>query len=334
MAKDKLYFSIAFLIFNFLIHKAIEEECDSTAFCDSCTFCGELTNNYTSCFYYNMLCKKGSPLSVVNLLLPTLDYSPAMKNKLINLFKSDPDITSFCGQEEYNFENLEKEIIIFNSKDKKFPKDKYVHCHYSLMTKNVVEYEPYIHFQLSNNKDSIELRKLKFQLINFYINSDDAGDENFELIKYSDFSSSNHRQNALRKEKKVEIFLDFTGLNYEQPDTILEIKIKFNKIKDLSPSSSSSSPSSSPSSSSSSSSNITTIIGAAGGGGGLFLIIIVIVIFLCCRRPKNTSNVELNNVGNAVQTYRGNEFQNNAGNLRVVTMQQTIQRNVMYYEEI
>ena len=191
MAKDKLYFIIRFLIFNFLIHKAIETECNSDVFCDSCTKCGISTNNFTSCFYYNMLCKKGSSSSVLNILMPSLDYSSGMKNKLINFFKSDPDITSFCGQEEYNFENLEKEIIIFNSKNKAFPKDKYVHCHYLLTTKNVVEYEPYIHFQLSNNKDSTELRKLKFKLINFYIYSDE--DENFELIDYSEFSSNNHK---------------------------------------------------------------------------------------------------------------------------------------------
>ena len=77
------------------------------------------------------------------------------------------------------------------------------------MTKNVVEYESNFYFKLSNNKNSTELRQLKFQLINFYIYSDE--DENPLLIQYSDLSSYNHKQRALRKEKIVEIFLDFMG---------------------------------------------------------------------------------------------------------------------------
>ena len=276
MIKDKIYFIIRFLLLYFLFKKSIEKDCDPNTFCHSCTFCGATTNNYSSCFYYNMLCKQsdGSYIYIIT------KYSPFMKNTLTNLFQSDPDITSFCGQEEYKFENLTNEIIIFNSKDIKFPKDKYVHCHYSLMTKNVVEYEPILYFRLSNNKNSTELRRLKFELTNFYIYSDE--DEDIVTVNYSNFSPNNYKK-KIQKEKMVEIFLDFMGLNYEQPEAILEIKINFAKIKDP-PSSLSAFPSSS-----SSSFDKATVFGSIGGS--LVLICIICFAIFYCTKSKQNSEV-------------------------------------------
>ena len=148
------------------------------------------------------------------------------------------------------------------------------------MTKNVVEYEPILYFRLSNNKNSTELRRLKFELTNFYIYSDE--DEDIVTVNYSNFSPNNYKK-KIQKEKMVEIFLDFMGLNYEQPEAILEIKINFAKIKDPS-SSSSAFPSSS-----SSSFDKATVFGSIGGS--LVLICIICFAIFYCTKSKQNSEV-------------------------------------------
>ena len=85
-----MYFTIIFFMFSFFILNTLENNtCTSDYYCDDCEFCGTSTNNFTSCFYYNMLCKKD---------YYTITYSPFMQNSLTNFFKNDSDLTTFCGK--------------------------------------------------------------------------------------------------------------------------------------------------------------------------------------------------------------------------------------------
>ena len=117
ISKFKMENSILFiyLIFNLLVQQTVERICDKSFYCGFCSFCGESSNNYTSCFYYNMLCKT-NPLGQVE----GYHYSRFLKNTLINLFKNDSDITNFCGQEEYNFESITSNITYLIIKIKYF----------------------------------------------------------------------------------------------------------------------------------------------------------------------------------------------------------------------
>lgn len=151
MIKPKVYFTIIFFILYILVPNTIEETiCNSDYNCNRCTYCGTSTNNFTSCFYYNMFCSQDYKLT----------YSPFMRSTLINFFQNDSSITSFCGQKEYIIDNTTEEVIIFNSKDKNFIKDKYIHCHYYINTENVTQYRPYFYFTLSKNMNSTEPRNL------------------------------------------------------------------------------------------------------------------------------------------------------------------------------
>ena len=265
MINSKTYFITIFFILYILVPNTIEEYiCESVYRCDTCNYCGTSTNNYTSCFYYNIFCKNE---------YYKLTYSPFMKSTLINIFQNDSSITSFCGQKEYIIDNTTDEVVIFNSQDKNFIKDKYIHCHYYINTESVVEYSPYFYFSLSKNMNSTEPRNLKFELSNIYKKSDDS--EEIELLSHSQLRPKNNFKINIETEKTVEIFLDFLESNYTQPEEILEIKfIIFDKK----------------SSSSSSSSNAATIGGAIGGI--LCLIIIGGVAYYCCcgKSESNETN--------------------------------------------
>ena len=220
-----------YLFFNLLVQQAVENICHRSIYCGICSFCGESTNNYTSCFYYNILCQ-----SDYLGLLEVYKYSPLLKNTLINLFKNDSDITNFCGQEEYNFESIASNITIFNNKDKIFPKDKYIHCHYLINTTNIIKNEPYLSFVLSNNSNSTELKSLQFELFTIYTNSQTK--EKIEPIKYSNLQKYENLK-LIEEIKIIDIFLDFLELNHDQPEEILEIKLNFKKNNTNSTSSSS-----------------------------------------------------------------------------------------------
>ena len=193
MLMSKKYFNIIFFfIFSFLVSNTIENSiCTSDYSCNRCDYCGTSTNNFTSCFYYNMLCSQG---------FYTITYSPFMKNTLISLFQQDSYVTSFCGQKEYNIDNTTDEIIIFNSRDKNFAKDKYLHCYYLLNTENVIQFNPYLYIELSKNQNSKEPRDLKFELSNIYTKSDDT--ESTGSINHSRLRPSNSLKIFLENEKK------------------------------------------------------------------------------------------------------------------------------------
>jgi len=124
-----MYFTIILFLLNLFIQNTLENKiCTSDYYCDDCEYCGSSTNNFTSCFYYNMVCR----YSYLGLT-----YSPFMKNSLINYYKTFSDLTTFCGKSEIKFGNNDNEINIFDSQKKTFPKDKYIHCYYSIKIANL-----------------------------------------------------------------------------------------------------------------------------------------------------------------------------------------------------
>ena len=269
-----MYFTIFILIFNSFIPNTLEKDtCTSSYFCNDCDFCGASTNNFTSCFYYHMLCKKD---------YNSITYSTFMKNSLINFFKNDLELTTFCGKKEFKFENNIDEIIIFNSQNKSFPKDKYIHCHYSITNLDITKNENYLYYDLLKNEDSKEPRNLKFKLSNIYKQNNT---ESIGTWEHDELRRKKSPYTYLDAEKEVEIFLDFLELNYSNPEEILRIRLVREKNPNLFYSSSSSS-------------NGLTIGGAIVGS--ILLIIIFCIIYYCCKdkniepctTPTNTTTKE------------------------------------------
>ena len=205
-----------------------------------------------------MFCKKG---------YYTLTYSPFMKNELTSFFKDDSDLTTFCGQKEYTFENDNDEIIIFNSENKTFPKDKYMHCHYTITIGNITQRDLYLYFDLLKNTNSQEPRNLNFLYMIIFKVPDD--NEEVESITHEDLRTKNTWYTRLDDEYAVELFLDFLELNYLNPEEIFKIRLINIKSSSLS----------------SSSSSINGII--AGSVITVVVIIIILgIIFNCCCKGK------------------------------------------------
>ena len=197
-----MYFTIILFLLNLFIPNTLENNtCTSNYFCDDCEYCGASTNNFTSCFYYNMVCKYN---------YYTLTYSPFMKKSLINNYKTFSDLTTFCGKNEIKFGNNNDEIIIFNSKNKAFPKDKYIHCFYSINIGNITQRKLYLYADLKKNSNSKETRNLKFNFIFIFKTLD--GTENLVSINQENVKSKNTWDKYLNNENEVEIFLDFLEL--------------------------------------------------------------------------------------------------------------------------
>ena len=256
-----MYFTIiVYMVISFIQNSIENNTCTTSYFCNDCDFCGASTNNYTSCFYYHMLCKKD---------YYTITYSPFMKNTLINLYKNDPDLSVFCGKKEFKFDNNIDEIIIFDSQNKTFPKDKYIHCLYSIDNLDITQNKIYIYYDLLKNTNSKEPRNLQFYISNIYKqnNSETVG-----TIVHDNLRRKNTMNAHLNEEKGVDIFLDFLELNYYHPEEILKIRLV--KVKNQK-------------SSSSSSNNAATIGSSIGGAVGLLLI--CFIICYCCKNKKAES---------------------------------------------
>ena len=220
-----IFYSLIPLYIIFLLTKIINSTftCSPEYFCDECQYCGEETMNFDSCFYYHIFCKENRNY---------LKYSPIMKEEYTDYFSLDPDIISFCGQEEYVLKNIEiteeKEIIIFSTKNKFFPKNKYMHCRFYIDLEKSYLLNPYLVFEKGKNSiNPYNNGALKCQISNIFTYNNQVRSQSSKTISYNDIliSSSDDIGTVLN----LEIFVDFLDINYISPDEFLEIKITFDR---------------------------------------------------------------------------------------------------------
>ena len=93
------------------------EYCDIDKYCDECILCGNGTNDYTPCSYYNLFCTEKSADSK-----NSTNYKSTYKNKYSTFFRSISNVNEFCGKENYSFNSVTKSFSIIN-KSKKDIKD-------------------------------------------------------------------------------------------------------------------------------------------------------------------------------------------------------------------
>lgn len=218
-----------FYLFSFILNLILQniissDICHYKIKCGDCEYCGKDTKNYESCFYYNFFC-----LNYINWYTSaTLTYSAFYKNEYINYFEQDPVINAYCGQTEYTLKKQESDLIIFDSKNKTFPKNKTIHCHY-IIKADVEKYEefnkPVLEYKITKNEEPDEDRHLKFQLSNIYKYNSKEEDA-IQSFSYSEIKGS--ATGSFYDVIKIEIFLDFLEQNYNQPEEIFQIKVTFN----------------------------------------------------------------------------------------------------------
>ena len=219
----------------------------------------------------------------------SLTYSPFMKNTLTNLFDNDSINTNFCGQKDYILEgNSTDDIIIFNSKTKTFPTDKYIHCHYVIDPKNKFKNEPYIYFQILKNDQSNEARTLKFEIFNLYTDVNEHDKIKISAFSHSDLRPRKQDYINLRTVDIIEIFFDFTDKNYKKPDELLQIKIFYNNKAYKA---GESGESDEDEVNNGNSSKLGTIGGSIGGALIVIVAIVAIAYCFCSNRQANETYV-------------------------------------------
>ena len=135
------------------------EYCDIDKYCDKCTLCGNGTNDYSPCSYYNLFCTEKSTDSKNSTI-----FKGTYKNKYSTFFRSISNANEFCGQEKYSFNSVIKSFTIINKSNKNIKDLNINHCNYEIYNRKYF-----------NNKFDVANLKIKF-------NTNNSQKNNLKLI--------------------------------------------------------------------------------------------------------------------------------------------------------
>ena len=228
-------------------------------------------------------------------------YSSYLKEEYSFFYDNEPESYDFCGEIEYELENMNDTLILFTNKNKTFSKENPIRCHYLINSINKNTNFPYLQIGIKKNISKInETNYLKTDIGIIYTLSD-SDIEEVEAINDSELVGK-YYINSLKSATRLELFLDFE-LKNENPNEILEIKINFGKKFSnftqkyyktnydddyYSTSTSTTTSTTTQESSSSDSGTIGGIIGGAVGG----VVIVIIIVCCCCKTEKRYVEVE------------------------------------------
>ena len=111
------------VIFSSNKNKTILEYCDIDKYCESCTFCGNETNDYTPCSYYNLFCIKNSS---------DIFFQDSYLNKYTTFFRNISNANDFCGKQTYIFDLPINSFSIINKTAKNIQNSNINHCNYEI----------------------------------------------------------------------------------------------------------------------------------------------------------------------------------------------------------
>jgi len=182
-----------------------------------------------------------------------------MRDQYYNYFRNDAEINNFCGEKDIKLEEKSKEIslTILNTGEKEFPKNKKMHCFYSIDAKSNKLKKIAISFEILQKNNNNIHKDLKFNITYIYYEA--------RIFKRKVSYIYEKSDEEIRKEPFIlsnindyNIHIDFLDLNVNTNES-LQITIKYNKdYSDL----------------------IYTIF------GGIALALIVGLVFYCCCKEK------------------------------------------------
>lgn len=282
---------ISFICVLLLTQSLSKPLCVPALDCDSCQYCGLESEMYSSCFYRNMFCKNDSKII----------YSSYLKEEYAIFFDNEPHFDDFCGEMEYELKNMNETIILFTSKNKTFPKESPIRCHYLINSINKNADYPYLQISIKNipqNNETKDTSDFKAD-IGAIFTSIDSDLEEVEIINDTELVDK-YYINTLSSTTRLELLLDFEPKK-ENPNEVLEIKINYGqKFSNFTKryyykttyDSYDDDYSTSTSTSGESSSSDSSILGGAIGGGAAVLIVIVVIYCCCCKTEKRYVEVE------------------------------------------
>lgn len=215
MNESKLIiYKIISLIIIFSQVYDFEQTCSFNIDCNDCDFCGEETEDYSTCNYDNIFCKGDNQHF----------YSPRLKSEYDSFFRKDSEVSEFCGKGEIEFDLQKEPVLIFDVNKNNFPKRKLVHCSYSLnRIDNYKKYEPSLLIKFNPDQNNIDL---KFKIIIELTSADEVKTQ--KLITNDDLANNNIFEETLKDSEELLIFIDFLNNEYNSNE-VLEMKYKINK---------------------------------------------------------------------------------------------------------
>lgn len=253
--KELLFYLIALSIIKFI--SATTDDCTLFTDCKDCEFCGNITQEYSTCNFYNIFCEYPENNNY--------DYNRKMKSQYINYFRSDSDINSFCGERSIILKSMENSFTIAKLKINSNLLTKSLHCDYEIRNLYYYEHESdkaKLNLQIKSSNDNInENDRLKFSIFLIYTTHDSL---RFQNINDTQIRNSDYDRD-LGKISDIEILIDFE--NNGNGDEYLEISIETDNP--------------------SKKTKIIYIIVLVVCGVLLLLIIILIILYIFIRRKIN-----------------------------------------------
>ena len=116
---NNIYIFLSIIIVISLNEKnTVLEFCDINLYCNSCTLCGNGTNEYTLCSYYNLFCTEKFSNRV--------NFQESFLEKYSKFFRNISNANEFCGQEKYNLDSVINSFSIINKSNKKIKSDNHI----------------------------------------------------------------------------------------------------------------------------------------------------------------------------------------------------------------
>ena len=232
--------------------------CSIDEYCSDCTFCGNDTNDYTPCSYYNIFCtQKFTNYTVLQ---------ESFLKKYSTFFRNITNANEFCGKEAYTLDSLIDPFSIIYKSNKDIENSNINHCNYEINnTKYFYNFEDDANLIIKYKTNNPENNNLK-SIFNILLQNLRFGSSKLitmdeqDLIKEEDYKINLNNYNI------ITILIDFY-LDEEintNIDEYLEIRIETNnksiKSKKL------------------------RIIIISVIFGVIFLSIIIVIIFKCRKR--------------------------------------------------
>ena len=192
---------LIYMIISSLIKIISTEDCTLFTNCSECEFCGNITQDYSNCNFYNIFCEYPENNNY--------DYNRKMKSKYINYFRSDSAINSFCGERNIKLSSMRDSFVISKLDINSNLITKSLHCDYEIQNLYYYDHDSdnaKLILQLKSSNGAInENNKIKFNLFLIYTSSNSLRflNLNDSIIRNSEYSK------VLDKISDLEILIDF-----------------------------------------------------------------------------------------------------------------------------
>ena len=159
--KELLFYLIVLSIIKLISTK---DDCTLFTDCKDCEFCGNATQVYSSCNFYNIFCEYPENKNY--------EYNRKMKSKYIDYFRSDSAINSFCGRRNILLKSMEDSFSVANLKINSNLLTKSLHCDYEIRNLYYYEHESDKAKLSLQIKSPNENNRIQFNLILIYATED------------------------------------------------------------------------------------------------------------------------------------------------------------------